>query len=67
MSIIDDHMIEKVINVHEEIKKKLKEFVTKYKIDTDKHRHFKPFAVGKLVMVHLQKDIISIGAYNKLK
>lgn len=53
MSIIIDHIIEKIINTHEEIKKKLEEFVTKYKLGIDKHRRFKSFAERDQVMIHL--------------
>lgn len=53
MSVIVDHMIDKAINVHEEVKKKLEESAAKYKTDRDKQRHFKSFTVGDQVMVHL--------------
>lgn len=53
MSIIVDHIIEKIINAHEEIKKELEESITTYKLGIDKHRHFKSFAERDQVMIHL--------------
>lgn len=53
INIITDHIVDKGINVHEEVKKKLEESTTKYKADIDKHRHFKSFVVGDQVMVNL--------------
>ena len=67
MSIIPYHMLDKVINVSEKVKKKLEEFATKYKANADKHRHFKSFFVRDQVMVHLCDDIFSVGEYNKFK
>ena len=40
-----DHMIDRAINIHEKVKKKLEEFTIKYKTDIDKHRRFKSFAI----------------------
>ena len=60
-------MVDKVINVHEEVKNKLEESTTKYKADADKHRRFKSFAVVDQVMVNLQKDKFPFGEYNKIK
>ena len=67
ISIIANHMVDKVINVHEEVKNKLEESTTKYKVDADKHRRFKSFVVVDQVMVNLQKDKFPFGEYNKIK
>ena len=67
MNIIADHMVDKVINVHEKVKKKLETLLLKYKAEADKHRCFKYFVVEDQVMVHLCKDKFPIEEYNKLK
>lgn len=61
MSIIAYHLIDKVINVHTEFKKKLEESTAKYKAIADKHRRFKSYNVGDYVMVHLRKKRLSVG------
>ncbi|KAH9735703.1 hypothetical protein KPL71_017836 [Citrus sinensis] len=67
MSIIADHLIHKVIDIHGEVKKKLEESTTKYKAIADKHRRFKSYKVGDYVMVHLRKERVPAGEYSKLK
>lgn len=61
MSIIYYYIIDKVINVHEEVKKKLEESSTKYKANTNKQKCFKSFTVRDQVMVHLWNDTFPVG------
>ena len=67
MSIIINHLIDKVIDVHGEVKKKFEESTAKYKAIADKHRRFKSYEVGDYVMVYLRKQWIPAGKYSKLK
>ena len=67
MSVIADHLINKVINVHGEVKNKLEEFTAEYKAIADKHRRLKLYKAGDYVMVHLQKEQVSAGECSKLK
>lgn len=60
-------MINKVTNIHGDIKRKLEEFAPMYKLNTDKHIRYKSFDEGDNMIVHLRKERIAIGEYNKLK
>lgn len=54
--LIDNiHVIDKLTNIHEDIKRKLNEFVAKYKFVANKQRRFKSFDESDLMMVHLGK------------
>ena len=67
MSIIVDHLINKMIDVYEEVKKKLEESTAKYKAIADKHKRLKSYKVGDYVMVHLRKEGVPTREYSKLK
>ena len=60
MSVIANHLIDKVIDVHGEVKNKLEESTAKYKAIADKHRRFKSYKVGDYVMVHLRKERVLV-------
>lgn len=67
INIVDDHLIDKVTNIHGEVKNKWEESVAKYKSMLDKHKRFKSFNIDDLVMVHLDRKQLLIGEYNKLE
>lgn len=67
MSIITDHLVDKITNIHGQVKKKLEESVAKYKAAADKHKRFRSFKEGDIVMVHLCKEQVPTGEYHKLK
>ena len=48
--------VTKASQIHNEVRTKLVESNPKYKATVDKHKHFKKFKEGELVMIHLRKS-----------
>ncbi|XP_028115004.1 uncharacterized protein LOC114312906 [Camellia sinensis] len=60
MSIIADHMVEKVANIHADVRKKLEESAAKYKVATDVHRRVKTFEVGDMIMINDNAYVVDL-------
>lgn len=67
MSVTADHVVEKIHQFHDKVRSYKEATNEKYKEPADRHRKYKVFKEGDLVMVHVQKEWLPAGTYNKLK
>ena len=62
-----ENMVERITELHKGVTAQIEKMNQAYKSQVDKHRRFKEFKEGELVMIHLRKARLPIGKYNKLQ